>query len=154
MYFSLSISCSRIPLYRRQELFSIIPLSLPMYGLPLIAYLAFLTFSSKIVIGIKEPPLSSLTTWLSSPISNGGRAYKIPRTHLMFSHTTKGQTYNLPLLSAFLTPDSPRLIDYELLTDKLTGKRSIGFGFFAGVAGTLEGFIASGIDLLHMEISS
>jgi alpha-aminoadipic semialdehyde synthase len=26
----------------------------------------------------------------------------------------------------------PRLIDYELLTDDTTGKRTVGFGWFAG----------------------
>jgi alpha-aminoadipic semialdehyde synthase len=58
---------------------------------------------------------------------------------MMFSHTAKGQPYNLPLLSCFLTGDShedkkgllPRLIDYELLTDN-GGKRTVGFGWFAG----------------------
>jgi alpha-aminoadipic semialdehyde synthase len=49
----------------------------------------------------------------------------------MFSHTVKGQPYNMPLLSRFLGPkDSARLIDYELLTED--GVRSVGFGWFAG----------------------
>lgn len=57
----------------------------------------------------------------------------VPRTHLMFSHTHKGQHYNMELLSKFLTPGdtSPRLIDYELLTDE-NGRRTVGFGWFAG----------------------
>jgi alpha-aminoadipic semialdehyde synthase len=43
----------------------------------------------------------------------------------------------MPLLSRFLRPNSseddplPRLIDYEMLTDK-NGKRTVGFGWFAG----------------------
>ena len=57
----------------------------------------------------------------------------------MFSHTIKGQLYNMELLSKFLakqdaTQDNlrlPRLIDYELLTSE-DGKRSVGFGWFAG----------------------
>ena len=67
----------------------------------------------------------------------------------MFSHTIKGQEYNLPLLSRFLTGgdayatgigaaqmSSPsgleaRLVDYELLTDE-DGKRTVAFGWFAG----------------------
>ena len=61
----------------------------------------------------------------------------------MFSHTHKGQDYNMELLSKFLNPSStntneskpdpkrPRLIDYELLTGG-DGKRTVGFGWFAG----------------------
>jgi len=76
----------------------------------------------------------------------------IARTHVMFSHTAKGQPYNTGLLSQFVAPTDgasggsaaqfektmelwPRLIDYELLTDD-QGKRTVGFGWFAG--GTLQ----------------
>jgi alpha-aminoadipic semialdehyde synthase len=60
---------------------------------------------------------------------------------MMFSHTVKGQPYNTPLLARFLaSPGSsaasaellPRLVDYELLTDEASGKRTVGFGWFAG----------------------
>ena len=57
----------------------------------------------------------------------------------MFSHTVKGQPYNTPLLARFLAgsttsaaPLLPRLVDYELLTDEADGKRTVGFGWFAG----------------------
>jgi alpha-aminoadipic semialdehyde synthase len=57
----------------------------------------------------------------------------------MFSHTIKGQPYNMPLLSRFLRESNsegkgdllPRLIDYESIT-KTDGKRTVGFGWFAG----------------------
>jgi hypothetical protein len=59
----------------------------------------------------------------------------------MFSHTIKGQAYNMPLLSRFLEGSSsssgqaietlPRLVDYELLCGP-GGKRTVGFGWFAG----------------------
>ena len=59
----------------------------------------------------------------------------------MFSHTVKGQLYNMELLSKFLASENrsapenglllPRLIDYELLTGE-DGKRTVGFGWFAG----------------------
>ncbi len=59
----------------------------------------------------------------------------------MFSHTVKGQLYNMELLSKFLASENPgapqdgsllpRLIDYELLTGP-DGKRTVGFGWFAG----------------------
>lgn len=60
----------------------------------------------------------------------------------MFSHTGKGQPYNMPLLSKFVNQEGSyqrpdfmeRLIDYELLTDgpKPLGKRVVAFGWFAG----------------------
>ena len=62
---------------------------------------------------------------------------------MMFSHTVKGQPYNTPLLARFLaSPTSttssaellPRLVDYELLMDQASGKRTVGFGWFAGGA--------------------
>jgi alpha-aminoadipic semialdehyde synthase len=87
-----------------------------------------------IVVGIKETPLNELVT---SPVSAPGlrSGPSIPRTHLMFSHTTKGQPYNMELLSRFLgsqgNPSLPRLIDYELLVGE-DGKRTVGFGWFAG----------------------
>lgn len=86
-----------------------------------------------IVVGIKETPLQEV---LTDPVSLSSRP--VPRTHLMFSHTHKGQHYNMELLSKFLANpgDAPqsihsRLIDYELLTDE-DGKRTVGFGWFAG----------------------
>lgn len=86
------------------------------------------------MVGIKETPLNELVT---SPVSAPGlrSGPSIPRTHLMFSHTTKGQPYNMELLSRFLgsqeNPSLPRLIDYELLAGE-DGKRTVGFGWFAG----------------------
>jgi alpha-aminoadipic semialdehyde synthase len=67
-----------------------------------------------------------------------------PQTYFMFSHTHKGQPYNTPLLARFVASEGtpkeakmssafPRLIDYELLTDA-DGKRTVGFGWFAGGA--------------------
>ena len=83
-------------------------------------------------------PLSEV---LTDPVTLAGKSGTVPRTHLMFSHTHKGQEYNMELLSKFLNPPNsqadlqrPRLIDYELLTDE-QGKRTVGFGWFAG--GTL-----------------
>ena len=95
----------------------------------------------------------------------------------MFSHTHKGQLYNMPLLSRFLDHDPvsarkvdsadllPTLVDWELLTDD-KGKRTVGFGWFAGgastyswlvllfivvsVAGALEGLVSTAH--LHLEL--
>ncbi|KAJ7459741.1 Saccharopine dehydrogenase-domain-containing protein [Mycena latifolia] len=106
-----------------------------------------------ILVGIKETPLPEI---INTPIQAvlGGNAM-CPRTHLMFSHTAKGQAYNTPLLSQFLANNSehdkllPRLIDYEHLTDD-DGKRTVGFGWFAGVAGVLESL--SAMAHAHLEI--
>jgi alpha-aminoadipic semialdehyde synthase len=67
---------------------------------------------------------------------------------MMFSHTFKGQEYNMPLLSRFLAGGDyfsepkltgeksipqleARLVDYELLTGT-DGKRTVAFGWHAG----------------------
>ncbi|KAF8208713.1 Saccharopine dehydrogenase-domain-containing protein [Mycena galopus ATCC 62051] len=77
----------------------------------------------------------------------------------MFSHTAKGQTYNTALLSRFVAdtlqgdPSLPRLIDYEHLTDA-EGKRTVGFGWFAGVAGVLESLSAMAHSHLEIGVAS
>lgn len=98
-----------------------------------------------LVLGIKEPPLLSL---LTSPVRSIYQNAFVPRTHMMFSHTFKGQEYNMPLLSRFLAggdsyadpkltaeKSNPqleaRLVDYELLTGT-DGKRTVAFGWHAG----------------------
>jgi alpha-aminoadipic semialdehyde synthase len=100
-------------------------------------------------MGIKEPPIPSLAPLLT-PHDNKRR------THLMFSHTHKGQAYNFPLLRTLLANDGPRVIDYELLTAPPCdgGKRVVGFGHFAGIAGTIEGLIANALDHLSKGVAS
>ena len=53
---------------------------------------------------------------------------------LMFSHTIKGQSYNMPMLKKLLDQNCS-LIDYELLKNK-NNQRVLGFGWFAGIMGT------------------
>ncbi|OJA21128.1 hypothetical protein AZE42_04358 [Rhizopogon vesiculosus] len=106
-----------------------------------------------IVLGIKETPLDELVT-SPVPMPGPGSTSSVPRTHLMFSHTTKGQPYNMELLSRFLSAEEslssqPRLIDYELLVGN-DGKRTVGFGWFAGVAGVLESL--SALAHAHLEL--
>ncbi|KAJ7596298.1 Saccharopine dehydrogenase-domain-containing protein [Mycena floridula] len=99
-----------------------------------------------IILGIKEPPLQSL---LPSPVDG------LARTYMMFSHTAKGQAYNLPLLKSFLSSDtSPTLVDFELLTSSVDGKRTVGFGWFAGVAGVLESLSAMAHSHLEIGVAS
>jgi alpha-aminoadipic semialdehyde synthase len=127
-----------------------------------------------IVLGIKETPIDQV---LTTPVFSPWIHKPVPRTHLMFSHTIKGQPYNMQLLSKFLAAPSipdphllPRLIDYELLMDD-TGKRTVGFGWFAGgkfhvavltvplinvhvVAGALETLAALSQALLKQGVAS
>ncbi|KAF7291646.1 hypothetical protein HMN09_01255800 [Mycena chlorophos] len=101
-------------------------------------------------IGIKETPLHEV---IATPLDD------MRRTHLMFSHTAKGQPYNTVLLNKYLSEDYPnpsnlaRLIDYEYLTDN-EGKRTVGFGWFAGVAGVLESLSAMAHSHLEIGVAS
>lgn len=84
-----------------------------------------------VVLGIKEPPLSS--------IQQG-------QVHLNFSHTIKGQPYNMPLLQTFLDKRAT-LIDYEPMVDN-DGKRIASvFSWFAGVSGTIETLVVTAAKL-------
>ena len=76
---------------------------------------------AKVVLGVKEVPIPDL-------IPN--------KTYLFFSHTIKGQEYNMPLLKEILQKNIT-LIDYELVKGK-NGKRTIFFGNFAGYAGMID----------------
>lgn len=67
--------------------------------------------------------------------------YLLPdKTYFIFSHTIKKQPYNKELLRSILEKKI-RLIDYEMLTDG-RGVRIIGFGRWAGLAGTYIGMRA------------
>ncbi len=67
--------------------------------------------------------------------------YLLPdKTYFIFSHTIKKQPYNKGLLQSILEKKI-RLVDYEMLTDG-KGVRIIGFGRWAGLAGTYIGLRA------------
>ena len=80
-----------------------------------------------LVIGIKEMPKDRLHPG---------------RPHVMFSHTMKGQAYNMPLLRALLDRRCS-LIDYELVADD-RGRRLIFFGVQAGQAGMINSLWTAG----------
>ncbi|MDP7114410.1 MAG: hypothetical protein QGH45_20735 [Myxococcota bacterium] len=75
----------------------------------------------QVVLGIKEPPLEQV---------GPGQLY------MVFSHTIKGQDYNMPLLGRFLDQGAS-LVDYERIVDD-EGRRLIAFGRFAGIAGCVD----------------
>ncbi|KAJ1823329.1 hypothetical protein LPJ56_002998, partial [Coemansia sp. RSA 2599] len=90
------------------------------------------------ILGIKEVPIAKL----------------IPeKTYLIFSHTHKGQSYNMPSLRAFLDKGIC-LIDYELMTDPQTSKRLVLFGRHAGYAGMIDGLHGLGQRLLALGYNS
>ncbi len=76
---------------------------------------------SDIVIGVKEMPIGY---------------FKKDKTYIFFSHTIKGQSYNMPLLKDMID-SQVNLIDYEKIEDD-QGRRLIFFGRFAGLAGMIN----------------
>ncbi len=85
-----------------------------------------------VVLAVKEVPMDLL---------------KAETTYLFFSHTIKGQAYNMPLLQRILDLKAT-LIDYERITDE-QNRRLIFFSIHAGYAGTIETLRAWGLRMLH-----
>ncbi|MEO6348078.1 MAG: NAD(P)-dependent oxidoreductase [Aquaticitalea sp.] len=84
--------------------------------------------SADVMIGVKEVPVDAL----------------IPdKKYFFFSHTIKKQPYNRKLLKAILEKNI-ELYDHETIVDK-SGARLIGFGRYAGLVGTYNGFRALGL---------
>lgn len=84
-----------------------------------------------LILGVKEIPTTDLLP---------NKAY------LFFSHTHKGQRHNMPMLQHVLKKNIT-LLDYELLTDD-KGKRTVRFGYFAGIVGVINGIHGLGEHLL------
>ncbi len=80
-----------------------------------------------VIFGIKEIPLEALEP---------------DKTYIFFSHTIKGQPYNMPMLRRILELNCT-LIDYERVTDD-NGRRLIFFGNYAGLAGMIDSLWALG----------
>ena len=81
-----------------------------------------------LIIGVKEIPKEKIEK---------------DKIYIFFSHTIKGQEYNMPMLKTLLEKNCT-LIDYELIKDTVTGERLIFFGRFAGIAGMIETLYAAG----------
>ncbi|KAF0400949.1 alpha-aminoadipic semialdehyde synthase [Gigaspora margarita] len=89
--------------------------------------------NADVILGIKEVPTK----------------YLIPnKTYMFFSHTHKGQLYNMPMLQDILDKKI-RLIDYELMTDAQK-RRLVLFGTHAGYAGMIDGLHGLGRRLLGL----
>ena len=76
-----------------------------------------------VVLGIKEMPINF---------------FEKDVAYIFFSHTIKGQKYNMPMLKHIMKTGST-LIDYERVVDD-KGRRLIFFGNWAGMAGISDTF--------------
>ncbi len=84
----------------------------------------------RVVLGIKEIPLELIAA---------------DTTYLFFSHTSKAQPRNMPMLGRLLDRGCT-LVDYELIVDG-TGRRLVFFGRHAGYAGMIDALWALGRNL-------
>jgi len=82
---------------------------------------------SDIILGVKEIPTNLLLPG---------------KTYVFFSHTLKGQHYNMPMLKRLLDLKC-NLLDYERITDS-KNRRLIFFGRHAGIAGMIDTIWALG----------
>jgi len=83
--------------------------------------------SCRVVLGVKEIPRD---------------LFEPGKTYVFFSHTVKGQPYNMAMLGALMDLGCT-LIDYERIADD-AGRRLIFFGRHAGLAGMVETLWALG----------
>lgn len=113
--FPISIEPSDIRIYSDSDYQSA---NIPINGCPK---------DGQFVVGIKEPPVSSIQP---------------NQVHLAFSHTIKGQDYNMGLLQKFIDQKAT-LLDYEPIVND-SGARTIAFGRFAGIAGAIDSFFVAG----------
>jgi len=86
-----------------------------------------------VVFAVKEIPLNLLQN---------------NKTYIFFSHTIKGQKYNMPLLKKLMELNCT-LIDYEVIVNE-KGKRLVFFGKFAGLAGMIDALHGYGIRLKNL----
>jgi alanine dehydrogenase len=80
-----------------------------------------------VIIGLKEIPVEVLQP---------------DKVYVFFSHTIKGQPFNMPMLHRILRLGST-IIDYEKIVDD-RGRRLIFFGNYAGLAGMIDTLWALG----------
>lgn len=82
---------------------------------------------SSVIIGVKEMPIDF---------------FEDRKTYIFFSHTIKGQSYNMPLLKQMMAK-KVNLIEYERIVNE-KNQRLIFFGRFAGLAGMINSFWSVG----------
>ena len=82
---------------------------------------------ANVVLAVKEIPIS---------------LFEKNKTYIFFSHTVKGQAYNMPMLKRMMDLNC-NLIDYERVVNE-KNQRLIFFGHYAGLAGMIETLHAYG----------
>lgn len=87
---------------------------------------------ASVIFAVKEIPLSF---------------FQKNKTYVFFSHTVKGQAYNMPMLKKMMEMQCT-LIDYERVVDE-NNRRLIFFGRFAGIAGMIDTLWVFGKRLHH-----
>lgn len=70
------------------------------------------------------------------------------KLYIFFSHTIKGQEYNMPLLQKIMDLNCT-LIDYEVIKDD-KGRRLVFFGKYAGLAGMIDALHGYGLRLKEL----
>jgi alpha-aminoadipic semialdehyde synthase len=93
--------------------------------------------SSSVVFAIKEIPIEFFETG---------------KTYVFFSHTIKGQKYNIPMLKKMMELGC-NLVDYEKITDE-KGHRLVFFGRYAGLAGMIDTLWAFGQRMRWKEVKT
>ena len=93
--------------------------------------------SCPLVFAVKEIPLSF---------------FEPKKTYVFFSHTVKGQSYNMSMLKKMMELECT-LLDYEKITNE-KGIRLVFFGRYAGLAGMVDSLWAFGQRLESLGISS
>lgn len=78
--------------------------------------------------------------------------FRAGRTYVFFSHTIKGQAYNMDMLRTLIERRCS-LVDYERVLDE-SNRRLIFFGRFAGLAGMLDTLHGYGLKLRARGIDS
>ncbi len=91
---------------------------------------------AKVILGIKEMPIDF---------------FEESKVYIFFSHTVKGQKYNMPMLQRIMDVGAT-LIDYEKVVDD-KGRRLIYFGNWAGLAGMSDTLRVFGKRLTHEGIT-
>jgi saccharopine dehydrogenase (NAD+, L-lysine forming) len=94
-------------------------------------------FDADVVVAVKEIPTAML---------------RADGTYVYFSHTIKGQPYNMDMLRRLMELRC-NLLDYERVVDA-EGRRLIFFSWFAGAAGAIDTLQAAGERYAHRGIAN